>query len=141
MAQVFQRDSLTFEYPDDWTLEEETLEGGWTVSIQSPTTAYLVISYQEQIDDATAMAEAVLQGLQESYESIESDDAVESIAGLPAIGYDVHFFHLDFTNTAWIRSLPTGDGGLLLMAQTCDNEIDEIEPLIREIFAGLQLTD
>ncbi len=141
MAQTFERDGIVLEYPDDWTFEEDKVDAGWTVSFNSPTTAYMVVSYQDDVGDPTDMADAALEGLRESYETLEADDAVEAVGGQPAVGYDVHFFHLDLTNTAWIRTLPAGTGSLLVMAQTCDTELDDIEPLFQEMMAGMKLPD
>ena len=141
MARSFERDGVWLEYPDEWTLEEDKVDNGWTVSLNSTTTPYVVLSFRDDVDDPTEMAEAVLEGLRESYETLEADDAVDSVAGLPSVGYDVHFFHLDLTNTAWIRTLPLGGGSLLILAQTCDTEIEDFEPLFQEMMAGLKLTD
>lgn len=141
MAQSFERDGLSLEYPDDWTLEEDTVESGWTVSINSKTTPCLVLSYRDDVDDPSEVGDAVLEGLRESYESLEAESVVETIGESPTVGFDIHFFHLDFTNTAWVRVLPFGVGTLLVMAQTCDTEIEDFEPLFREMMASVKVTD
>ncbi|WP_029630258.1 hypothetical protein [Zavarzinella formosa] len=141
MAHGFERDGVFLEYPDDWTLEEDTVENGWAVSLNSTSTPYLVLSYRDDVDDPMEMADAVLEGLRESFETLEADEAVETVGGQPAVGYDVHFFHLDLTNTAWIRALPFGAGSLLILAQTCDTELEDFEPLFQEMMAGMRLPD
>ena len=141
MARSFERDGLFLEFPDEWTLEEDSVDNGWTVSLTSASTPYIVLSYRDDAEDHTEMADAVLEGLRESYETLEADEVVESIAETPAVGFNVHFFHLDLTNTAWIRTLPCGTGSLLIMAQTCDTEVEEFEPLFQEMLAGLRLPD
>src|SRR5262249_4828013 len=43
MSRTFCKDGLVFTYPDDWTLEEEPDEFGWTATVQSPSTAFLMV--------------------------------------------------------------------------------------------------
>ena len=40
----FSRDGITFKYPGNWTLERADTDDGWTVSVQSPGTAFWMLT-------------------------------------------------------------------------------------------------
>ena len=85
-------------------MDRQDNEAGWTVSVQSPGTAFLLVSYDAAMPAADLMADTALEALRSEYPDLESDKAVESLAGLPAVGHDVQFFSLDLTNTCWLAA-------------------------------------
>ena len=98
-----------FLYPENWSLERDDHESGWSVSVQSPDTAFLTVSFHA--DARTRPARRHRPGaLRAEYPDLEAEPQVETIAGQPAVGHDVQFFSLDLTNTAWIRGVPREDG-------------------------------
>ena len=54
MAREFARDGIRLQYPDNWTVEAEDTEDGWSASIMSPDTAFLMLSHYP--DDYTPAA-------------------------------------------------------------------------------------
>jgi hypothetical protein len=40
---TFEESGVRFQYPDNWKLEREDNEEGWTVLVQSPDTAFLMV--------------------------------------------------------------------------------------------------
>src|SRR5262249_23019601 len=135
----FTHDGIRFQYPENWRVEQEENEDGWTVSVQSPDTAFLMLCYRDDQPDPAEVADTALEALREEYADVEADDRVDSIAGQPAIGHDIRFFSFDLTNTCWTRSFFSGRGTLLVMAQVNDLELDTNEPVLRAICASLQV--
>ena len=86
------------------------------------------------------MLDTALSALREDYPDLETEEAVEQIAGYRARGYDVQFFSLDLSNSCWIRSFRTPQQTVLILAQANDLELAETEPVLRAIRASLQLT-
>ena len=43
MVAEFDAPGIRFKYPENWQLEREDNEAGWTVSVQSPETAFLML--------------------------------------------------------------------------------------------------
>ncbi|MGE3805507.1 MAG: hypothetical protein AB7K24_12600 [Gemmataceae bacterium] len=140
MAAVFENTGVRFRYPESWQLEREESDEGWTVYVQSPGTAFAMITLR---DDATPgeLAQIALDALREDYPELEADDCVDSLAGQPAIGHDVQFFSFDLTNTAWIRSFASACGTVLVLCQTSDLELEAHEPILRAICASIELED
>src|SRR5579871_1740840 len=101
MTKLFREDDISFRYPDNWTLEREEGDGGWTVSVQSPDTAFLVLSRDAGMPDTTEVAATTLEALREEYPGLEAESAVETLAGRMAVGHDIQFISFDLTNTCW----------------------------------------
>jgi hypothetical protein len=141
MAALFDRDGIQFLYPENWELQSEETETGWSVSLQSADTAFVVIAFDEELPDPDYMARTALEALKAEYEDLESEDCLESVAGQPAVGHDVRFFSLDLTNTCWIRSFYSSRGTVLAMWQVNDLELDRNEPVLRAITASLKVEE
>ncbi len=141
MAAQFEDGGIRFRYPENWRLEREDNEAGWTVSLQSPDTAFLMVCLREDMPSTDRLADAALDALREEYPDLEADDCVDSLAGQPAIGHDIRFISLDLTNTCWTRSFYSAHGTVLVLCQTNDLELDRHEPVLRAICASMELDD
>jgi hypothetical protein len=141
MAAQFEEDGIRFQYPENWKLEREENDTGWTVSVQSPETAFMLISVRTDMPTPEEMVETVLEALREDYADLEADDCIDSLAGQPAIGYNIRFFSLDLTNTGWTRSFYCAAGTVVVLCQTNDLELERNEPILRAICASLQVDD
>ena len=135
----FEDDGLYFRYPDSWQLEREDTDCGWMVSLQSPGTAFLMLTVNEDMPSVERMTETALSALREEYPDLEADACVDSLAGRPAVGHDIHFFSLDLTNTCWTRSFYSGRGTVLVLCQSNDLELETTEPVLRAICASLEV--
>jgi hypothetical protein len=141
MAAVFDFDGVRFQYPENWTLERGEIEGGWSVSVESRDTAFFTLSYHSDERDIAALADSALAALRDEYPALEADSALETIAGVPAVGHDVRFISLDLTNTAWIRSLACEDGCVLILCEINDLEWAKNGPVLKAICASLTVED
>jgi hypothetical protein len=141
MAAHFDDGGIRFSYPENWQLEREEHEAGWTVCLQSPGTAFVMVCFRDDGSTPNAMADAALEALREEYPELESDDSVGSVAGQPAIGYDVRFFSLDLSNTCYLRSLYTSEGTILILWQANDLELEKLEPVLRAICKSMEVKE
>jgi hypothetical protein len=141
MTVEFDDDGIRFRYPESWRLEREDNDMGWTVSLQSPDTAFLLISLNAEMPSVDNVAETALEALREDYPDLEADDCIDSLAGQPAVGHNIRFFSLDLTNTCWTRSFYSARGTVLVMCQTNDLELETNEPVLRAICASLEVDD
>jgi hypothetical protein len=141
MPLVFQADGIRFQYPDSWRLTREDAKTGWTVSVESPETAFFMLAFDDQMPEVGLVVQTVLDALRADYPELEAEDAVESIAGQPALGHDIRFFSLDLTNTCRTRSFYSDAGTILVMWQTNDLELDDVEPVFRAICASLRVEE
>ena len=141
MAAQFLEDGIGFQYPENWDLQREVNDNGWTVTVQSLATAFFMLTYDADMPETELMAATALEAMREEYPELEADDAVESLAGQPAVGHDIQFFSLDLTNTCWARSFYAAGGTLLALWQANDLELDQVEPILRAIIASLSVDE
>jgi len=141
MAAQFDEGGIRFRYPANWHLERENNDSGWTVSVQSPDTAFLVVTVDEDMPSTESMAQTALEALRTEYPDLEADECTDSLAGRPAIGHDIHFISLDLTNTGWTRSFYSSQGTVLVMWEANDLELELNEPVLRAICASLEVDD
>jgi hypothetical protein len=139
MTARFDQDGIRFQYPENWELDRQESDGGWTVSVQSPGTAFFLISYDAAMPDSELMADTALAALRSEYPDLDAEEAVDSVAGQPAVGHDVRFFSLDLTNTCWLRSLYTATGTALVMWEVNDLELDQVGLVLRAMVASLRI--
>ncbi len=141
MAVQFDQDGIRFRYPENWRLEREENDAGWTISLQSPDTAFMLISLREDMPSTEVMAETALEALREDYPDLEADECVDSLAGQPAVGHNIRFFSLDLTNTCWTRSFYSAGGTVLVLCQSNDLELEKTEPILKAICASLEVDE
>ena len=137
----FDRDGIHFSYPESWKLECEDGDHGWTVLVQSPETAFMLLSYDTDSPEPEQMAETALEALREDYPDLEVEPQSGSLAKQPAFGHDIRFFSFDLTNTCWTRSAFTPGGTILAMCQLTDEETERYEPLLRAMCASLRIEE
>jgi hypothetical protein len=141
MTKEFSEDGLSFRYPDDWRLTREEGEHGWTVTVQSPGTAFLVLSFDADLPPPEQMANTAVEALRSEYPGLEADPCVDTLAGRMAVGHDMNFFSFDLSNTAWTRSLDAERGTLLVWWQANDLDLGTSEPVLQAILASLRVED
>jgi len=141
MVETFEAEGVRFRFPENWRLEREENDTGWSVVLQSPDTAFAMISLNEESPSAESLSEAALAAMREDYPDLDVEDRVDTLAGRPAVGHDIRFFSFDLTNTCWIRSFYCSRGTVVVMCQVNDLELDSNEPVLRAICASLEVDD
>jgi len=141
MPGQFDDGGVRFLFPENWRLEREDTGEGWTVSVQSPGTAFLLITVNTDLPSPDAMLATALAALQAEYKDLEFEDSIDSIAGLPAIGHDIRFIALDLTNTCWTRCFYGAGGTVLVLCQCNDLESELNEPVLRAMCKSLEVDD
>lgn len=141
MIQTFERSGVTFRYPANWKLETDDAGDGWTVTLQSPETAFLLVSLRPDANGPGQVADEALAALKAEYPDLDAEPAVETLAGLPAIGHDIDFLTLDTAITGWTRCIDTTAGPLLVMWQTSEFDREQNEPVLRAITVSLRIED
>lgn len=141
MVATFSEEGIRFRYPANWKMEREDNELGWTIYLQSPGTAFLMLSLRADMPSSEQMAATALEAMRDEYPDLEADACEDMIAGEPACGHDMRFFSLDLTNTAWTRCFYCTAGTALLLCQINDLESNDNEQVLRAICASFELDD
>jgi len=141
---TFRRDGIEWGYPLNWTLDVEADgEGGtgWTATATSPQTAFFLACLRPDIADPAELATTTLETMQVEYSTLEPQEVIGSLAGRPAIGYDIDFITVDVTSFTMIRCMNTAYGVLLVLAQVADYDREYHEPVLREMLASVRIHD
>lgn len=141
MSRQFQRAGIGFQYPSHWTTETDETDDGWTVSVQSPETAFLLVSLRGDAAGASEMADLTLEALRGDYQEIDAEEAVDTLAGQPAIGHNIDFMTVDTPVTCWTRCVESPAGVVLVMYQTSEFDRERNEPLLRAICQSFRIDD
>ena len=138
MPARFEKLGISFQYPDNWTLDEgDALEGGRSVTVYSPGGAFWTVTVHPGSADPHKLAEAAVEAMKQEYEELESARAHQSLAGREMTGYDLNFYYLDMTNTAQVRCLKTDTAVYSIFCQAEDREFDQIEIVFRAMATSL----
>ncbi|MCS6863937.1 MAG: hypothetical protein RMJ56_02535 [Gemmataceae bacterium] len=138
---MFTRDGIQIRYPDHWQLEtiDDPESGGWTMTVTSPQTAFFMMSLQPEARDSGDLSDQTLDAMKSEYREFDAEEVMESICGLPAIGFNADFLTLDTPITCRVRCLNTLAGPLMLMAQVSEYDRGENDPALRAIIASLNV--
>jgi hypothetical protein len=140
MPAQFNRFGITFQYPENWSLDEaDAVAGRESVTVNSPGGGFWSVAVHSRTSDPEELAGTVLAAMGEEYEGLESSPARETIAGCETVGYDLNFFCLDLTNTARVRCLRTSRRAYTIFCQAEDHEFDRIAPVFQAITTSLLL--
>ncbi len=136
MPAVYDKADIQFQYPENWRLDEQ-LSNPREITLHRPDGGYWSVSvYNNQVSPEELIAE-VVQTMDKEYDSLETKNVTQSIAGIDVVGCDMDFLCIDFVVTAQVRVVYDGQRTLLVMAQAESREFDENELVFHAITHSL----
>lgn len=141
MPSVFDNNVVRFQYPENWQIDRQDSDEGWTVSLQSPGTAFLLVSCYTERPEVKEVLQASLVAMQQDYPELESEEATERLAGHASKGYDITFFSLDTLNSCKLRCFRTSSATFLLLSQSSTFDSETNIAVIDAIRSTLELAD
>jgi len=138
MPAVYDKLGLRFQYPENWTLEtDDNSPEKPSVSVYSPGGAFWTVIKHPSGTEPAELATAAMQAMKQEYDELDSAELSEEFAGIEFVGYDLNFYCLDLTNTAWIRAGRSDSATLLFICQAEDREFEKMSPVFRAMMASL----
>ncbi len=138
MPARFEKLGMVFQYPDNWTLDEEDARAGRdSVTVYSPGGGFWSVAVHPPYADPADLATAALDAMKQEYAGLEADPVSETVAGHELVGYDLNFYYLDLTNSAEIRCLRTHQASYSIFCQAEDREFSEIQTVFEAMAASL----
>lgn len=138
MPHTFERLGIRFQYPDNWTIDEqEALEGNGAVTVYSPEGGFWSVAVHPVSASLPSLLEAAVKAMREVYEQLDAEPVEDEIAGYDLDGFDMNFYCLDLTNTACVRGARTNNSTLVVFWQAEDREYEEILPIFRAMTTSL----
>ncbi|MFO0814938.1 MAG: hypothetical protein U0796_17085 [Gemmatales bacterium] len=139
MPGTFDNGEVRFQYPENWPLDRQDSDEGWTISVQSPGTAFLLISSYTERPPVDEVLRTSLQAMQQDYPELEADEATEKLAGHASKGFDISFFSIDTVNSCTIRAFRTKEATYLILAQSSSFDTATNIAVLDAIRTSLQL--
>jgi hypothetical protein len=136
---TFDRDGISFRFPANWRAEvAESEDGGWAVTLQSPDTAFALVSLQPEANDPADLSDQTLAAIRAEYKELDLEHVTETVAGRVAIGFDADFLTVDTPTTCRVRCLDTFAGPLLVLCQVSEYDSRRHDPALRAIVASIR---
>ena len=138
MPAVFEKLGISFQYPDNWSLDDkDALAGRNSVTVYSPGGGFWSISIHPHSAEPAQLASAAIDAMREEYRELEVEEAREEVAGRQMVGFDLSFYYLDLTNTAQIRCLRGEQTTYTIFCQAEDLEFRQIQMVFRAMTTSL----
>lgn len=137
MPQTFDRAGIKFQFPDNWTIEEESSGRRQTVTVYAPGGSFWTVAVHPLSADPSELAKGVVEAMQQEYPLVESDAVEEQLDGHDTVGYDMNFYYLDLTNSSQVRSLRLGRHTYTIFCQGEDRDFEQNQPVFRAMAVSL----
>jgi hypothetical protein len=138
MPAKFENLGISFQYPDNWTLDDsDAIAGGNAVTVYSPGGVFWTVAVHPRSADPLELADGVVTAMREEYKEIETDEIRETVLGRELVGYDLSFYYLDFVNSAQVRSLKTPTNTYTIFCQGEDREFERLRRVLQAMTISL----
>ncbi len=133
----FEREEVQFQYPENWTVQEQTAElRQLAVTVESPTGGFWSLQCLGSDIRPQQAADQALETMRAEYEQLEGEAVEEECGGHVLLGYDIDFYWLDLVVQSRVRSFETNGKTYLLLCQAEDRDFVELRP----VFAAITLS-
>jgi hypothetical protein len=134
MPAAFSKLGISFQYPDNWVLDEkDALAGRQSVTVYSPGGGFWSISIHPQSVDPQSLARAAVDAMKQEYGEVESEAVEETMAGRQLGGFDLKFYYLDLISTATVRCVRIDHATYAIFSQAEDRDFDDLGMVFRAI--------
>ena len=138
MPAKFDKMGVRFSYPENWTLDQDELkENCSAITVYSPGGGFWSLAVHPAGTSAGKLAAEARDAMGEEYEHLEALEIEETIVHVRLIGFDLHFFYLDLTNTAQIRCVRRANATYVIFCQAEDHEFEQFGEVFRAITTSL----
>jgi len=137
MPAVFDNLGIRFQYPENWTLEEDHLSGQRAVTVYSPSGAFWSVMIHPAGADRDALAREAMAVLRAEYPDLESEPSRSTLDDTEMVGYDLYFFYLDLTNTAQVRCFRGPGATYAVLSQGEDRDFQALQKVFEAITLSL----
>jgi hypothetical protein len=138
MPVTFDSLGISFQYPDNWTLDDsDALLGRKSVTVYSPGGAFWSVAIHPGSADPAKLAAAVVEAMKQTYEGLEAEETEETVASHRLTGHDMAFYCLDLTNTAEVRSFRVGHTCYTVYCQAEDREFKQLQRVFQAMTTTL----
>ena len=143
MPATFEKLGVSFLYPENWKLTDETdSELPCSVSLETPAgdAFWSVHIYQIDADQDEILKETV-NSLRETYPDLEVSSVESDFEQFPGTAIEALFYCLDFLIRVRLQVIQTPEYQLLFWFQAEDREFDKQEPIFQAMATSVLTKD
>ena len=125
-------------YPENWNLlQSNDTDDFVEVSLESPEGGIWSVSVFSDGSSTGDLLESCAAALSEQYEDFERSDFTGQLGGFQAVGFDSHFYCLDFLVTAQARAFERNGHTVNVFCQAESREFDKSQEVFNAITQSL----
>jgi hypothetical protein len=138
MPTTYDKLGLTFLYPENWKLIDETDAQPHVVTLEAPegSVTWTVHAYPLESDRDSILKETI-ETMGETYEDLEISPISESTSGFEGSGVEAMFYCLDFLVRAKLEFFETDEQLLLIWTQAEDRDFEKLDVIFQAITVSL----
>lgn len=134
----FNQQGIRFQYPGTWELDQaEALEGNRSVTVYGPGGSFWSVAAHSVQRQPRELLDMALVAMRQVYEQLDCEPLAERLAGRECTGYEMNFYCLDLTNTAWFRAFRTSEATYLIHCQAEDRDLPQVAPVFEAMTVSL----
>ncbi|MDA1016667.1 MAG: hypothetical protein O3A00_19690, partial [Planctomycetota bacterium] len=116
---------LKFQYPADWTLDEQDREEEVTISLTNGETSLWSVTLILSRVSPHDVIETALAAFRAEYGTIDEFVSQVELCDYPTVAIDIEFECLDLNNSAYLRAFRTGRYTVFVLYQATDDELEQ----------------
>ena len=141
MTQTHTIECITFEAPEDWTVERQNSETEISATVTSPGASFLTISLFPDQPVPAELIETAVETFRAEYEELDVYRVDTELCGRKAEACDLDFVCLDLVNSVFLRSFSTESFTVFILCQTDGAELAATRATFNKLTAGLVCND
>ncbi len=142
MTAKYDRDGISFQFPENWTLDEDPKTGiPRTISVTSEEGAFWSASIYLTDQPLRELQHQYVEALEAEYEDLEIDDVEFKLGNETIVATDFQFYCLDFLVHSRLIVTQVGKYNVLIGWQAEDRDFDKMEPVFMAVTFSLLQAD
>lgn len=138
MTAIYNKHGIEFLYPENWTHTEENQTGDFVeIALESPAGSIWSVSLFPTTSNPADLLETSAAALRDQYEDLEITEFHGHLETFATLGFDAHFYCLDFLVTAQARCFPVYNYVIHVFCQAENREFDKVKDVFDAITLSL----
>ena len=137
MHELYEQHGISFRYPADWELDEQSHEDGITITVSSSESVFWSITLFPTRPTPDHVLQTALAAYREEYSEIDESAVETELCDAPTWGWNLEFVCLDLINVVVLRSFRTGRFTALVLFQGMDRELELVRDHVDKITDSL----
>ena len=134
MTPKYDRDGITFQYPDNWELDEDPPKGfPRTISLTAKDGAFWSAAFYLKDQPLKELQHQYVEAIEGEYEGVEIDDVEFELVDETILATDFQFYCLDFLVHSRLIVTEIGPYHALITWQAEDRDFDQLEQVFKAI--------